>query len=164
MRKVSVTFVGLVSIFLVSCGGGEAPQSTGKAPVSMVKDADNAPEKKELKKEVVVEEPASEGYTAGLEVYNSNCKACHQATGMGIASVFPPLAKADFLADKEATIKQVLYGSEGEMVVNGMIYNGAMTPFNSLSDDQIADVLNYIYNSWGNTPVEFTSEEVTALR
>ena len=50
------------------------------------------------------------------------------------------------------------------MVVNGMIYNGAMTPFNSLSDDQIADVLNYIYNSWGNTPVEFTSEEVTALR
>ena len=164
MKKVSLAFVGLVSIFLFSCGGGEAPQSTGEAPVSMVKDVDNTSEKKEVKKEVLVQAAASAEYAAGLEVYNSDCKACHQSTGMGIASVFPPLAKSDFLKDKEGTIKQVLNGSEGEMVVNGVTYNGVMTPFNSLSNQQIADVLNFVYNSWGNTPIEFNVEEIAALR
>ncbi len=162
MKKISLAIVGLASLFLVSCGGNEAPKSSGKAPKSMLEKA------KEKKKEVVkkVEEalPASTAHAEGLAIFTANCKACHQSHGKGMASVFPPLAKSDFILDKEATIKQVLNGAEGEMVVNGVTYNGTMQSFSNLTDKEIADVLNFVYNSWGNTPVEVTVEDVASLR
>lgn len=162
MKKISLTVVGLASLFLMSCGGDAPKESTGKAPVSMVEQENTGTEKKVEEKSVGL--PASTAHAAGLEVYNTTCKACHQASGQGMAGVFPPLAKSDYIADKEATIKQVLHGSTGEMIVNGETYNGTMTPFNNLSDEQISDVLNFVYNSWGNTPLEVTPAEVAALR
>ena len=163
MRKISISVLGLAAMFLMSCGGDTPKQSTGKAPVSMVNKSKPVDEKKEEKvTEVVL--PASTENAAGLDIYNTNCKACHQATGQGMAGVFPPLAKSDYLTDKEATIKQVLHGSTGELVVNGVTYNGTMTPFSNLSDEEISEVLNFVYNSWGNIPAEVTVEEVAALR
>ena len=166
MKKLSLAIVGLSAMFLMSCGGGEKPVKSGKKPVSMLKKA-KTEEKKEIKEVVKkVEEalPASTEHADGLKVFTENCKACHQANGQGIASVFPPLAKSDFLADKEATIKQVLNGASGEMVVNGVTFNGTMQSFSNLSDKEIADVLNFVYNSWGNTPEEITTAEVAGLR
>jgi mono/diheme cytochrome c family protein len=85
----------------------------------------------------------------GKSIYEAQCITCHMAEGEGIASVFPPLAKADYLNDKNRLVKVVLQGVRGEMNVNGTDYNGEMTGF-SLSDQEAADVLNYICNTWGN--------------
>ena len=86
----------------------------------------------------------------GKEVYAGLCIACHLSEGQGIASIFPPLAKSDYLmADLDRSIKQLIEGSTGEIEVNGTKYNGAM-PATGLDDKDIADVLNYVRNSWGN--------------
>jgi len=71
------------------------------------------------------------------------------AEGEGIPSVFPPVAKSDYLTDKNRLVKVILQGVRGEMKVNEVDYNGEMTGF-SLSDQETADVLNYICNTWGN--------------
>nr|WKN39828.1 cytochrome c [Tunicatimonas sp. TK19036] len=105
-----------------------------------------------------------ESIKLGQEIYQGYCLACHMATGEGIPGAFPPLAKSDYLmADKERSIKQVLQGSQGEMVVNGQTYNGVMPP-QPLSDEEVAHVLNYVRNSWGNEGEVVTFAEVQAVR
>jgi nitrite reductase (NO-forming) len=100
----------------------------------------------------------------GEAVYKTNCAACHQPNGQGIPSAFPPLAKSDFLnKDKIRAIKVVTGGLQGKVVVNGQEYNGVM-PAWSLSDEEIANVMTYIYNSWGNSGKEVTADEVKANR
>jgi mono/diheme cytochrome c family protein len=87
----------------------------------------------------------------GESVYATNCAACHQAKGEGIPGAIPPLAKADYLmADTKRAIRQVVHGFNGEMTVNGVKYNSAMPAQSHLKDQEIADVLNYVMNSWGN--------------
>jgi len=87
---------------------------------------------------------------SGKNIYTKTCFACHQANGEGIASAFPPLAKSDYLnADVKRAIAIVLHGKTGEITVNGEKYNSVMTK-QTLTDDEVADVLTYVYNSWGN--------------
>lgn len=102
----------------------------------------------------------------GKEVYASYCITCHMENGEGIESVYPPVAKSDYLmADKNRSVLQVMNGVSGEMKVNGVIYNGEMTSF-GLSDEEVSDVVNYIRNSFGNKdkggPVK--PADVAALR
>jgi mono/diheme cytochrome c family protein len=115
------------------------------------------------------------GIDAGSHVYTTNCAACHQARGTGMAGAFPPLAShfPDLLkrADGRSYVgKVLLFGLEGEISVNGNNYAGAMPPWNALSDDDIAAVLNYVGNAWDNgksLPPDFksfTSDEIKALR
>lgn len=85
----------------------------------------------------------------GKSVYEAQCMSCHMAEGEGLAGVFPPLAKADYLKNKSRLVKIVLLGARGPMKVNGVEYNGEKAGF-SLTDEQVSDVLNYIRNSWGN--------------
>lgn len=100
----------------------------------------------------------------GKEVYNTQCITCHMEKGEGMESVFPPLAKSDYLmADKTRSIKQILEGASGEMTVNGKTYNGEM-PAIDLTDEQVSDVLNYVRNSWGNKGAAVTPDEVKATR
>lgn len=107
----------------------------------------------------------SANHPKGQKLYNDNCKSCHQRNGQGVLGVFPPLSKSDFLKNREATIKQVLHGSTGELIVNGVIYNGTMTPFNNLTDQEIVDVLTFVYHSWGNEiDSAITIQEVRQLR
>jgi nitrite reductase (NO-forming) len=78
--------------------------------------------------------------------------------------VFPPLAGSDFLnADKNRAIKTVLFGRQGEVVVNGQKFNNNMPSF-PLTDQDIANVLTFVYNSFGNSGLDVTPEEVKALR
>ncbi|UOK42636.1 MULTISPECIES: c-type cytochrome [Flavobacterium] len=101
----------------------------------------------------------------GKAVYNSNCVACHQAAGQGIPNAFPPLAKSDWLnKDHNRSIKQIIKGSSGPMTVNGKTYNGAMPPQSTLSDQQVADVLTYVYSNWGNNKKKVTPAMVKAQR
>ncbi len=88
---------------------------------------------------------------SGKEAYTTYCQNCHQADGKGTPGAFPPLAKSDFLKKPvKAMIDNILLGQNGETTVNGQKYNGIMPAQNYLTDDQIADILNYVRNSWGN--------------
>lgn len=100
----------------------------------------------------------------GNRLYNANCMACHQSEGQGLSNIFPPLAKSDYLmADRTRAIQQVLEGSEGPMVVNGVTYNSVM-PAQLLDDQEVAMVLTFVMNSWGNTAEMVTPEEVSRIR
>lgn len=100
----------------------------------------------------------------GRNVYMQTCFACHQSDGQGIKSVFPPLAQSDYLnADVERAIDAVLHGLTGEIVVNGETYNSVMTA-QTLTDREAANVLTYVYNSWGNNGTVVTEEMVKARR
>lgn len=100
----------------------------------------------------------------GAQVFRTNCMACHQSSGQGVPAAFPPLAKSDFLnADKIRAIKTVTGGKQGKLVVNGQEFNGVM-PAWTLSNEDIANVLTYVYNSWGNSGQVVTTEEVKANR
>jgi mono/diheme cytochrome c family protein len=100
----------------------------------------------------------------GHRLFASICAACHQPTGQGRPNVFPPLAGSDFLnADKNRAIKIVIHGRQGEVVVNGLKFNSSMPGF-PLNDDSIANVLTYVYNSFGNSGLQVTPDEVKILR
>ena len=100
----------------------------------------------------------------GRRLFTSICAACHQPTGQGRPNVFPPLAGSDFLnADKNRAIKIVIHGRQGEVVVNGMKFNSSMPGF-PLDDDNIANVLTYVYNSFGNSGLQVMPDEVKVLR
>ena len=116
-----------------------------------------------------VEQAVAEGSLAqkmerGKAVYTQNCLACHQATGAGIPNAFPPLANSDYLnADPHRAIDVVKFGLTGEIKVNGNVYNSAM-PKQNISDEDIASVLTYIYNNWGNNKTEVTTEMVKSRK
>jgi len=99
----------------------------------------------------------------GKQIYESYCKTCHQANGQGIPGVYPPLAKSDYLKDKSATIHALVFGLSGKIVVNGKTYNGVMPPA-PYNDADIAAVLTYVYNSFGNDGSIVTAQEVAAVR
>jgi len=106
----------------------------------------------------------SQDVAKGKGVYTKTCIACHQATGVGVPGAFPPLAKSDYLnADVNRAIKQVIKGSNIPMTVNGKKYTTAMPP-QALSDQQVADVLTYVYSSWGNTKKVVTLAMVKAQK
>jgi len=99
----------------------------------------------------------------GEDIFKRTCVSCHMATGEGIENVYPPLAKSDYLSDKERAIHQVIKGSSGEIVVNGKKYNNTMPP-QQLNDEEIASVLTYVYTHMGNTGTAVTADEVKAVR
>ncbi|HRG56908.1 MAG TPA: copper-containing nitrite reductase, partial [Lacunisphaera sp.] len=111
-----------------------------------------------LRKEVQIEK--------GKQVYMSLCFACHQADGKGLPPAFPPLAGSDYmLADRDRALRIVLKGITGPMVVNGQKYDSAMPPQEAvLTDQQVADVLTYVFNTWGNKGDAFTADQAKAMR
>jgi len=102
----------------------------------------------------------------GKAVYMQTCFVCHQPGGQGIPNQIPPLAMSDFLAAKDKTdiIRGVLMGRTGEISVNGKTYKGTMIPLSYLTDEQVANVLTYVRNSWGNAGDAVTIPEVTKVR
>jgi nitrite reductase (NO-forming) len=103
----------------------------------------NNPEIANVTKEIQMER--------GKKVYLSLCFACHLANGEGMPGVFPPLANSDFLnADKDRAVRIPIKGLSGPVTVNGKTYNNVMPPQPQLEDTQIADVLTYVLNEWGN--------------
>lgn len=100
----------------------------------------------------------------GKRVYDTNCMACHQKDGTGIAGAFPPLAKADYLMDDlDRSIGVMRNGLAGKITVNGVDYDSIM-PKMAMSEDDIANVLTYIRNSWGNEGGKVTLEQVKKVK
>jgi len=110
-------------------------------------------------------DPLTESIERGGAIYEGYCMACHLGTGEGVAGVYPPLAKSDYLLEKtEKAIQAVKYGQQGEITVNGETYNSYM-PAPGLDDQEVADVMNYILNSWGNEyDGMITVEQVAAVK
>lgn len=101
----------------------------------------------------------------GETVYLANCAACHQPTGQGLPGAFPPLAQSDFLqGNRREVMTAALFGLSGPITVNGQDYNGVMPSMGYLTDQELADVLTYVFASWGNSLPAVSVEEVAALR
>jgi nitrite reductase (NO-forming) / hydroxylamine reductase len=101
----------------------------------------------------------------GKPLYEKYCSGCHQPTGLGLPGAFPPLAKSDYLvSDPLRGVTTLLNGLSGKIVVNGVIYNNSMPNFAYLKDQEIADVLNYTLNSWGNNAGGVAAAAVASLR
>jgi nitrite reductase (NO-forming) len=100
----------------------------------------------------------------GRDVYQRTCFACHGVAGAGMPNVFPPLANSDFLrARPDKGVGIVLAGLQGPVKVNGQTFNSVMPP-QVLSDQEVASVLTYVHNTWGNDGGEVTPAEVAAGR
>ncbi|MEW4925130.1 cytochrome c [Algibacter sp. 2305UL17-15] len=112
-----------------------------------------------------VQNELQESIKRGNEIYTDFCINCHMANGEGVENTFPPLAKSDYLKNnRTASIRGIKYGQQGEITVNGKVYNGYMAPM-GLDDEEVADVMNYINNSWGNSNSEIvTVEEVARVK
>lgn len=102
----------------------------------------------------------------GKEVYTTYCQNCHMDNGLGTVGMNPPVAKSDFLKrPTNELINIVLKGQTGKVKVNGVNYDTPMLPLDYLTDEQIADALNYTRNSWGNkNPVAVLPSQVKKLR
>jgi mono/diheme cytochrome c family protein len=110
------------------------------------------------------QETVSESYARGKDVFSDFCVTCHLPSGKGIPGNFPPLDESDWLTDKKTeSLKAIKFGLSGPIEVNGENYNNVMAAL-GLSDQEVADVMNYISNSWSNTSKnEVTLEEVSSL-
>lgn len=112
--------------------------------------------------------PAVQAAVDGEAVYARQCTSCHQAHGNGLAKTFPPLAgNPDLFLDRLFPVFVVLNGLEGPATIKGEHYQGAMPPFDHLSDAEIAAVVGYIRASWGNEklkPGAFDPVDAAAVR
>ena len=141
---VKQSFVILALLALTS-----APAFAQKKPVS--KAAPKAP-------------AASAGVLKGKSIYTQYCLTCHQADGLGVDGMNPPLTKTDYvLGDKTRLIGVLVNGLKG-VEINGEEYHGVMPSQAYLSDQQMADVLTYVRNSFGNKASAVTVAEVKAVR
>ena len=147
-------FISLVLLLFLACGGADNSNDTSKksAPSSMVK----APEASSASDELMEK---------GKTVYNTYCFACHMEDGNGVPNLNPPLGDTKYVnGDKKELIGIVLNGLNGPLEVKGVTYNSVMAPHNFLSDEDIAGVLTYVRNSFGNSSSAVTPEEVAAVR
>ena len=109
--------------------------------------------------------PDAESVKRGQAVYSRTCIACHQPTGMGLPPVFPPIANAPIVVgNPELPIKFILQGLMGPITVGGTTYNSMMPPVAGVSDGDIADVLTYVRQSFGNQGNPVSADQVKAVR
>lgn len=102
---------------------------------------------------------------AGQALFAGTCSVCHQSNGAGLPGVFPPLAASDYLkGDTKRLVDVVLHGMSGKVKVNGKDYDSVMPPMNQLNDDEVANILTYVLNSWNNPGGVVSKEEVRKQR
>lgn len=101
----------------------------------------------------------------GKKVYNAYCLACHQADGGGVPKLNPPLEKTAYVTGgKTRLIQIILKGMNTHEEIEGETYSNTMAPLNNLTDQQIADVLTYVRNSFGNKATVVTPGDVKYVR
>lgn len=101
----------------------------------------------------------------GKKVYEKACLACHQKDGEGVPRMNPPLIKTtQVLGTKEKLIRIVLQGYNEEVEINGEYFDNPMPAQPQLSNQEIADVLTFIRNSFGNKATAVTLADVKMVR
>ncbi|MDH4029871.1 MAG: cytochrome c, partial [Chromatiales bacterium] len=143
MTAVTLAVAALVLEFVAPAGASEARVHVAEASTGAV----------------------AEQIERGGALYKTHCSGCHQAEGQGLPGAFPPLARSDYLlADRKRAIETVIIGLSGPVTVNGQDYNALMPPMGHLADEEIADILTYTLNAWGNDGGPVTSEQVAKVR
>lgn len=145
------------AIYKISYKGGATTsvRKAGRVNPSSVKDKDAMPQ---------ISASMKASYLAGKTVYTQNCQACHLADGGGVQNLNAPLIRTDFvLGNKPRLINVVLKGMKG-VDIGGEHYSNVMPAFDFLTDKEIADVLTYVRNSFGNKASAVTIAEVAAAR
>ncbi|MEL0073674.1 MAG: cytochrome c [Flavobacteriaceae bacterium] len=112
-----------------------------------------------------LEKTKEESIESGAELYQDFCVQCHLGNGAGVAGVFPPLKDSDYLFNNiEKSIAGIKYGLRGPITVNEENYDGVMLS-QGLEDEEIADLMNYILNSWLNTyEAQITNEYLKKIQ
>ncbi|PQB04680.1 c-type cytochrome [Aureitalea marina] len=143
---MKMTFSLLISLLLIGCGNTE--NKTEDQPIKIQQGGQQT--------------SLEDSMARGVVLYEDFCIQCHMPNGQGVTGTFPPLAGSNWLTEKRtASIHSVKFGQQGKIEVNGVTYNGIMTRM-GLSDDEVADVLNYVMNSWGNTQSEMVTPQEVA--
>lgn len=151
MKKINNTTLStlLIIVILISFGFSTDTSKEGNNDIAF---------------SLLPDDPAAAKYPAGAKIYTEKCVACHQVTGLGIPSAFPPLAGSDYLfADKKRAVEQVLNGSHEEMTVNGVVYKLPM-PYQVDTHEDAVAVINYVLNAWGNDGGNIKVEEVKDIK
>jgi nitrite reductase (NO-forming) len=151
-KEVDAVYLGKAA------GGSDSEKRVAQLKAAVAEEIKGNPKIATLTKEIQIEK--------GKGVYMQTCFVCHQPEGQGVPAAIPPLAKSDYLAkiSNEDVIRGVLGGRTGEVVVNGKRYNGTMTPLYYLTDEQIANAITYVRNSWGNEGNAVSPDEVKKVR
>ena len=101
----------------------------------------------------------------GEQVYLSYCMSCHMFGGEGISGLYPPVSGTTYVSENiPRSINIILKGQKGEIDVNGVKYNTEMPAQDYLTDQQIADVLNYVLNLRGSTANMIKEEQIKSER
>lgn len=153
MKKINLLI--LVTTLCIACNNSEKKQAI---KIGAVQASEN-----NLKSEKE-QSPLQASIERGGLVYSNLCMQCHLANGKGVPGNFPPLAGSNWLKEKRTeSIYTVKYGQKGEIEVNGVQYNGVMMRM-GLSDEEVADVMNYVMNNWGNSQKKMvTAAEVANI-
>ena len=152
-------FFFLVSGFTISCSnsGNDYQESN-----SNNREESMPPEKNQLRDNVASDNP---DYLAGEKYYGQYCLACHQQDGMGVSGLNPPLAQSSrVLGEKKRLVEVVLKGLSGGKEIDGNTYSNTMGSFTMLKDKEIALILSYIRNSFGNNAATVSEKEVADFR
>jgi mono/diheme cytochrome c family protein len=106
----------------------------------------------------------------GKRLFTQNCAVCHQQTGLGVAGQFPPLAGSEWVLSQDwhgdnHIVRIVLHGFHEPVTVKGEQFNNVMAPWGKvLKDEQIAAILTYVRNEWGNKASPITKDFVSKIR
>ncbi|MBE7411893.1 MAG: cytochrome c [Leptospiraceae bacterium] len=153
-KTILVLLFGISFLLAWNCGEQNSEKS----------DTNSNQEKSAEAPKAGVEKTKEEKIASGKKIYSEICVACHLGEGQGSPGSFPPLAKSDFLnKDKKRAIHTVVKGISGPITVNGKKYDNVMPP-QTLGDEDVADVLTYVYNSWGNAGHVIHADEVKPER
>ena len=155
MQRIAIVcFLGLVAC------GGEEPKEEPKAEEPKAEEPAKVEEPKEEKVDLAAMSPEDQKawlMKKGEEVYTTGgsggvaCVTCHMADGKGVAQAFPPLAgQLALMGDCKKHAGVVVHGLSGEITVDGVVYNGNMPAQGNLTDEEIAAVITYERNSFGN--------------
>ncbi len=160
MSTIKIVFFGaVIALFIISCSTSSEQQETSEATEAPLPPAE---ETESEERAAVAMTPVMEH---GKKVYNQYCLACHQADGGGVPGNFPTLANTKWTeGEPSVLIPVILNGLQGPIEVKGEPYNAAMAQHAFLSDEEIAAVLTYVRQSFGNDASEITSEEVAEIR
>ncbi|MAF84498.1 MAG: nitrite reductase [Chromatiales bacterium] len=153
MQKLFAQKILLLGVSLIAAGASQAGEDID------VNAARNA--------EIVIAQAAApkSKNNKPSELYERNCGACHQADGKGLPGAFPPLADSDFIqSDPWVLVEATVAGLSGPLTVNGQEYNNVMPAMSYLSDDELARILTYVLNSWGNPGGSFDTEQISIYR
>lgn len=99
----------------------------------------------------------------GKKVYDTYCVSCHMENGMGVEGAFPSLVKTGNLSDKNRLVKIILQGMRGPIKIKGSSFDGEMAGI-EMTDKEVADVINYIRNTWGNKAPLVQVSEIPAAK